>query len=308
MGDGLRGNDLLGSPAVGARVIDGRHLVLRPLKPGLGLETFLAIDQAQGEQVVVKAVSAEGISAGGVVHLEHDVELLQRAWGPHLAGLKRVIRAGDHLYLVTPHVPGVSLQERLIEGPLSVTEALTVGHCLLAGLRRLHGLGSLHRAVKPSNVILDGERPLQHAVLIDVGLARVARLINSKRDRLMATARYVSPEEAGLLDFEVDERSDLYAVGTVLFECLAGRPLFPGDGISEILRQHLATQPPMLRDVGVGVPLALDEAIQRLLLQDPRDRYQTAEGVLVDLDAIAEAVTRGAVDRRGPARPPADAD
>ena len=89
-------------------------------------------------------------------------------------------------------------------------------------------------------------------MLTDFSLARAARLTALVRDRLVATARYVSPEQAGLLDFEVDERLDLYSVGTVLFECLAGRPLFPGDGFGEVLRQHLTMQPPMLRDLGVG--------------------------------------------------------
>ncbi|MGE5756041.1 MAG: ATP-binding protein, partial [Planctomycetaceae bacterium] len=182
------------------------------------------------------------------------------------------------------------------EEPLSVAETLVVGRCLLAGLREVHGLGALHRAIKPANIIIDEEKPLRRAVLTDFSLAPAARLTASVRDRLVATARYVSPEQAGLLDFEVGERSDLYSVGTVLFECLAGRPLFAGDGFGEVLRQHLTTPPPMLRDLGVGAPRALDETIQRLLRQDPRDRYQSAEAALADLEAIAEALGRGVAE------------
>ena len=105
--------------------------------------------------------------------------------------------------------------------------------------------------------------------------------------------RYLSPEQAGLIDGEVNERSDLYSAGAVLFECLAGRPLFAGDTITEVLRQQLSARPPVLRSLGVAVPRALDEVIQRLLHKDPRDRYHSAEGALADLAAIDEALARG---------------
>jgi two-component system sensor kinase len=296
MEEGLRGVDVRVRPSGGERVIGGRYQVVQPLSPGPGPETLLAIDLVQGDRVVVKTVSAEGISAGGAAQLEQDAEALRSVRGPWVAGLRRLGRDEDRLFFVTPHIPGVSLLERLAERSLSVPETLVVGRCLLAGLREVHGLGALHRAIKPSNIIVDPEKPLRRAVLTDFGLALAARPISSMRERLVATARYVSPEQAGLLDFEVEARSDLYSLGAVLFECLAGRALFPGDDFGEVLRQHLTTQPPMLRDLGVEVPRALDEAIQRLLRQDPRDRYQSAEAVLADLDAIAEALARGVAE------------
>ena len=291
-----RGVEIRGRPLKEGQLIGGRYRVVQPLKSGPGPETLLAIDLAQGDRVVAKAVAAEGTSAAGVVQVEHDAEALRRVRGHWVAGLRSVGREDDRLFFVTPHVPGVSLRERLDGGPLSVAETLVVGHCLLSGLREVHGLGALHRAIKPSNIIVDQEKPLRRAVLTDFGLARAARPITAMRDRLVATARYVSPEQAGLLDFGVEERSDLYSAGTVLFECLAGQPLFQGDGFSEVLRQHLASPSPMLRDVGVAVPRALDEVIQRLLRQDPRDRYQSAEAALADLDAIAEAASRGVAE------------
>src|SRR5262249_12891421 len=138
--------------------------------------------------------------------------------------------------------------------------------------------------------------PLQRAVLIDFGLARSARLDASLRDQPVGTVRYVSPEQAGLLEHGVDERSDLYAAGVVLFECLAGKPPFQGSDVGEVLRQHLTVRPPELRGLKVAVPRALDELIQRLLRKDPRDRYQTAEAVLADLFLIADALDRGQSD------------
>ncbi len=135
--------------------------------------------------------------------------------------------------------------------------------------------------------------PLREATLIDFGLARSTRLDASIRDQWVGTAQYLSPEGAGLLDQEVTACSDLYSAGIVLFECLAGRPPFEGKSVGEVLRQHMTVQPPELRGLGLSVPRVLDEVIQRLLRKDPRDRYQSAEAVVADLTAIAEALERG---------------
>ncbi|MBV9124793.1 MAG: AAA family ATPase, partial [Planctomycetes bacterium] len=112
----------------------------------------------------------------------------------------------------------------------------------------------------------------------------------------VGTARYISPEQAGLLNLDVDERSDLYSAGIVLFECLAGQPPFQGSSVTEVLRQHMTVRPPELRRLGVQVPQAVEEVIQHLLRKDPRDRYQSAAAVLFDLRAIAGALERGEPD------------
>ncbi len=293
MAEGPRGIDVRGRPLREGLLIGGRYRVVQSLKSGAGPETLLAIDQAQGDRVVAKAIPTEEISAVGIAQIDLDVETMRRLRGHWIAGHQSVAREDDRLFLITPYIPGVPLCDRLASGAISTVEALAVGRCLLSGLAEVHGLGLLHRAIKPSNVILDENEPVRRAVLTDFGQSRAARATLATQDRLVSTARYASPEQAGLLDFEVDERSDLYSLGTVLFECLAGQPVFRGDEFGEVLRQHLASPPPMLRDLGVGVPRALDEAIQRLLRQDPRDRYQSASAALDDFEAIADALNRG---------------
>src|SRR5438477_77362 len=165
------------------------------------------------------------------------------------------------------------------------------------GSRVLERRYRLVRAVK-TGAVVDPGTPLRWAVLVDFGLARSGRLDDSLREQAVGTARYVAPEQAGLLDVAVDERADLYSVGALLFECLAGRPPFEGRSVGEVLRQHLSVMPPELRGLGVDVPRALDAVVQRLLRKDPSDRYQSAGAAIADLEEIAAAVASGVTDPR----------
>jgi two-component system sensor kinase len=275
------------------KVFGGRYEVQRVLKQGNGIETLLGTDLLEHEQVIIKTASGTSLSAGAQMRLEHEANVLRRIRGQGFAPLLHLGREGGLLFLVMPLVPGITLESRLRQGPLSVRDTLTVGRCLLSALQTVHDHGVLHRDLKPANLIVDEETPLQGATIIDFGLARSARLDPSVGDEPVGTARYMSPEQAGLLDHDKDERSDLYSAGIVLFECLAGHVPFRANTVGEVLRQHLTARPPDLRSLGLVVPRALDEVIQRLLRKDPRDRYQSAEAVLADLEVIAAALERG---------------
>ncbi len=280
-------------PVLGDRTIAGRYRIQRLLKGGQDVETLLATDLTRGDEVVIKTAPADNISPTTLMRLEHEAGVLSRIKSPWFVQLREVGRDAGLLFVVMPFLPGITLQERLARGALTVPDTIAVGRCLMAALHELHGLGILHRDVKPANVIVDEATPLQRAVLIDLSLARSSHLDASLRDQPVGTASYLSPEGAGLLDHDVTECSDLYSTGVVLFECLAGRPPFKGDSIGEVLRQHLAIQPPELRSLGLAVPRALDEIIQRLLRKDPRDRYQSADAVLADLTELEAALARG---------------
>jgi two-component system sensor kinase len=279
-----------------ARVFHDRYRVLRPLKKANGVETLLGRDLIDNELVVIKVASSESLSSAARVRLEHEAQVLREIRSPWFAPLLHLGREDDLLYMVLPFLAGVSLEERLRRGPLSVADTLTVGRCLMTALQEAHGHGVLHRDLKPGNVIVDEGDPLRRATIIDFGLARSGRLDASLRDQPVGTARYMAPEQAGLLDHPVDERSDLYSAGVVLFECLAGEVPFRGENVGDVLRQHLTARPPELRSLGVRVPRALDEVVQRLLRKDPRDRYQSAGAVLADLAAIAAARDGGVSD------------
>jgi signal transduction histidine kinase/tetratricopeptide (TPR) repeat protein len=271
-----------------------RYELLQRLKEGRGSATWLARDSLTGARLVVKMAPLEALVPTARQRLEHEAAVLRRLHGPHVAPLLHFGAAGEVLFFVTPFVPGVPLPERLARGPLSVAEALVVGQCVLAALSEAHALGVLHRDVRPANILVEG-RPLSRATLVDFGLARSERLEASLRDLPVGSARYLSAEQAGLLNRPVQAPSDLYAVGAVLFECLAGRPAVDGLGAGEVLRQHLTARP-RLRSLGVEVPRALEEVVARLLQTDPLDRYQSADSAREDLRALEAALARGQVE------------
>ncbi|WP_235217020.1 protein kinase domain-containing protein [Archangium violaceum] len=265
------------------------------IKQGRGITTWLGVDLHTGARLVIKTTSALSLVSTARQRLEHEAGVLRSLHSPYLVPVLHFGTGGDLLFLVTPFVAGASLQERLASGTLSVPEALIVGQCVLAALAETHAHGILHRDVKPSNIIVEGRPTLTRATLVDFGLARSERLDPSLRDLPVGTARYLSPEQAGLLNRPVEATSDLYAVGTVLFEALAGHPAFDGASVGEVLRQHLTSRP-RLRTTGVEVPRALEEVVSRLLQTDPQDRYQSAESAREDLRAIEAALARGEQD------------
>ncbi len=314
-------------PAIG-----GRFRVVDVLGRGRGVETLLCDDLQTGGRAVLKVTPRSTVATSVRARLEHEATVLGTMRGPPpspssspaqpTVPLLELGEDEDLLYLARPFVPGASLAERLAHGPLPVRPALALGRDLLAALEALHDHGIVHRDVKPANIIVreegDGSGKAAgtgfRATLIDLGLSRSDRLDRSLRDEPVGTALYASPEQAGLLDHPVDERSDLYSAGVVLFEAVAGRPPFVGRTVGEVLRQHLSARPPELRGLGLTVPRALDEVLSRLLRKDPRDRYRSAGAAARDLSEIDAALERGvaepaiivgAHDRRGTLAEPA---
>src|SRR5205085_11113762 len=253
----------------GQRVLGGRFRCTRRIKAQHGVETWLAVDLeaadgARGRHVVVKRAAAADLADGVAARRETEAEVQHRL-APLVRAPVSFAREGDDVYLVQPLIEGVTLQERLVSGPLSVASTLAVAIDVLSVLQHAHDHGVLHRDVKPANVIVNQAAPIDQAVLIDFGFARSSSLAPQLRDEHVGTVRYMAPEVAGLLPGPVDGRSDLYSAGILLFTCLAGSPPFAGSDVGAVLQQHLSAAAPRLRALGVDVPQALDAVVQRLL-------------------------------------------
>ncbi|MGH9154975.1 MAG: serine/threonine-protein kinase [Acidimicrobiales bacterium] len=240
-------------------LLNGRFQCSRLLKGGRGVDTYLAEDlQAGGAPVVVKLLHADEVAPAMYIRLEHEAAVLSKLQGDGFHPLMNDFGDGGQVFVVQPFLTGRTLAERLTDGPLSVPSTLTVASDVLRTLQHAHDLGVLHRDIKPANIIVQGQEPLERAHLIDFGLARSTSLDPALRHEAVGTARYLAPEQAGLVDSGVDERSDLYSLGVVLYECLAGRPPFEGSSVGEVLRQHLSLPVPALSVTSTAAPRALD--------------------------------------------------
>ena len=275
------------------RLIGGRFLLKGILRESAGTKTYLGADVRIGEEYVVKAIPLETLSAGAIMRLEHEAALLGRVRSRWVAPLVHSGQEDGAFCLVMKHIEGISLEDRLTEGPLSWDETLEVGRSVFSALRDLHDHQVLHRCVRPTNLIVNEFGAIRHATLVDFGPARAIQTDHRLVEHPLATAQYVAPEQAGLIDHDVTDPADLYSAGLVLFRCLSGKAAFEGDTVGTVLFEQMTSVVPELHQLGISVPRAFDELLQRLLRKDPRDRYQSADAVLVDLEAIAAGVRRG---------------
>lgn len=272
--------------------LSARYATSGALSRSGGVSSHLAEDLQTGDQVVVKTVPSAEVSAATQLRLEHEADALSDLDSSDLAAPLELGRDGDVFYVVRPYVHGTTLKQRFATGPLPALETLEIARGLMNAMQLGHERGVLHRAVKPGNVIVRDGR----VTLVDFGFVPATRVRAQVAGVATDVVRYVSPEQAGLLHRDVDERSDVYSAGVLLFECLAGRPPFTGASVTDVLREHLTQRPPSLRAFDSAIPTALDELVARMLRKDPRDRYQSADAVLDDLRDLEDALARGIDD------------
>ncbi len=254
----------------------GRYDVEREVGHGAMATVFLARDLRYDRQVAVKVLNRELAAALGAERFLREIDILARLNHPHILPLLDSGDAKGSLYYVMPFVAGESLRRRLErETQLPVGDALAIAREVALALDYAHRQGFIHRDVKPENILLsDGL-----ALVADFGIARAVNQA-ADTDRLTGsglspgTPPYMSPEQAS--GGTVDSRCDIYALGCVLYELLAGQPPFPGPTAQAVLARHLADPVPPLRTVRPTVPLSVERAVLKALAKVPADRYATA--------------------------------
>jgi tetratricopeptide (TPR) repeat protein len=203
---------------------------------------------------------------------------------------------GDLLFLTMDFIPGRSLRAVLEEeGPLAPRPAAAIARQLAEALAAAHAEGVVHRDLKPANVLVDGAG---RALITDFGVARsMAAAGATQSGAIVGTPDYLSPEQAR--GEAVDGRSDLYALGLLLFEMLSGRLPFAGDSYAERLAQRISGEARDLGDFGVVVPSRLRAVVRRCLQRNPARRYQSAAELLSALAALRESDLPAVATRTG---------
>jgi tetratricopeptide (TPR) repeat protein len=253
-----------------------RYVLLREVGRGGMATVWLAEDLRHARQVAIKVLHPELAASIGTGRFLREIEIAASLVHPHILPLHESGEAGGLLYYVMPYVEGESLRDRLRrEVQLPLEDALRIAEEVADALGYAHGRGVVHRDIKPENILLEGG----HAVVADFGVALA--LESAGVERLTATGlavgtpAYMSPEQAGGSS-RLDGRSDIYALGCVLFEMLAGEPPFSAPTPQALAAKHLQAVPPRVRLTRGTVPEGVERVIQRALAKVPADRFESA--------------------------------
>ena len=272
-------------------IFAGRYRLDRKLGGGGMADVWLAEDQELGRKVAIKMLHDR---------YANDTQFVERfrREATHAAGLSHpnVVsifdrgEAGGSYFIVMEYVEGRTLKELIVtRGPCPVPVAISYVRQVLAALRYAHRNGIVHRDIKPHNVLVDHEGRVKVA---DFGIARAGSSQMTEAGSIIGTAQYLSPEQAR--GAPVDESSDLYSTGILLFELLTGKVPFTGETPVEIAMKHLSQVPPAPSSIRSEVPHDLDLVVLRALAKEPADRYRSAK----EMDRDLELVGRG--DAVGP--------
>jgi serine/threonine-protein kinase len=284
----------------------GRYRVLSELGRGAMGVVYLAEDESLQRQVAIKTLllpddprdrqqlearfRQEAKAAAGLNH-------------PGIITIHDLGREGDWLYIAMELLQGTELRDRLAQGPLPLDEALDIAAQVAAALAVAHARGIVHRDIKPGNIMLVGQG---QAKIMDFGIARMQSSdVRTQSGTMMGSPKYMSPEQVG--GHPVDHRSDIFSLGSMLYEMVAGVPAFAGENLGQLLNAilHGAPQPP--GKFRAGLPAVLELVIARAMQKNPQARYQDAGEMARDLAQcrITLARTRSAAPavRKAPADP-----
>lgn len=248
---------------------------------------YLADDVKHHRQVAIKVLNPELASVLGPDRFLREVEIAAQLNHPHILPLYDSGEAGGFLFYVMPYIKGESLRHKLArETQLSINEAITITRHAALGLEHAHAHGVIHRDVKPDNILLhEGE-----AMVADFGIALAVRAAAGERltatGLLVGTPEYMSPEQS-MGERALDARSDVYSLGCVLYEMLAGEPPYTGTTAQAVIAKRMTDPVPAVRRVRDAVPPGIDQTLMRALARTPVDRFASAA-------AFAEALARPA--------------
>ena len=264
------------------KALASRYRVERVLGEGGMATVYLAVDIKHNRKVALKVMRPELAATLGAERFLREVEIAGRLNHPHILPMHDSGEADGLLYYVMPFIDGESLRDRIKrEGQLPVEEALRLAREVSEALAHAHAQGVIHRDMKPANVLLSAG----HALVADFGIARAMGGDAITHTGLaIGTPQYMSPEQA--MGSAVDGRTDVYSVGAVLYEMLAGDPPFGGPNSQAILTRSLTEPPRALTAARPAISPAINTLVARALEKDPTARYPDAK-------AFADALQRG---------------
>ncbi|MDH5235002.1 MAG: serine/threonine protein kinase, partial [Gemmatimonadota bacterium] len=278
-----------------AAALTDRYRIDRQIGAGGMATVYLAEDTKHHRQVAVKMLRPELAANLGAERFLREIEIAAGLHHPHILALYDSGGADDVLYYVMPFIEGQSLRDRIAKaGALPVDEAVRIIREVADALAYSHAHGVVHRDIKPENILLAGS----HAMVTDFGIAKAVSDAGAHQltgtGMSLGTPAYMAPEQA-MADPGIDHRVDIYAVGVMAYELLAGRAPFLGANPQQVVAGHLSQKPDPLSVHRSAVPPALEAVVMRCLEKNPADRWQGASELLQALDAAAAPAAAPAV-------------
>jgi beta-lactam-binding protein with PASTA domain len=281
-------------------IIDGRYRILSRIGGGGMANVYLAEDTTLGRRVAVKMLHRRFVEdAKFVERFRREAKAAAGLNHPNIVGVYDWGQVGSENYIVMEYVEGETLKDLIRRRDrLPGGEAVAIALELLAAVGAAHSNGVVHRDIKSQNILLDREG---RSKVTDFGIAQAGDPGMTEAGSILGTAQYLAPEQAR--GEAVDERSDLYSVGVVLYEMLTGRVPFRGDSAVTVALKHVNELPPEPAGLVPGLPYSLNQIVLKALAKDPNRRYGSAAEFAADLRAAQaggplRAATFDAADER----------
>jgi eukaryotic-like serine/threonine-protein kinase len=274
------------------------YTITREIGSGGMATVYLAHDVKHDREVALKVLRPELAAALGAERFPREIRIVAKFQHPHILSLYDSGETQGFLYYVMPFVEGESLADRLArQKQLPIGDVVRILREVADALAYAHARGVVHRDIKPGNVLLSG----RHAVVTDFGVAKAVEASGGDKattvGMAVGTPLYMSPEQA-MAQRDIDARADIYSLGILGYEMLAGRLPFSAETPQGILSAHVMTQPTDIRETRPGVPETLAVAIMRCLEKNPADRWQTADELVAQLEMIVSTPSGGMTPTR----------
>jgi eukaryotic-like serine/threonine-protein kinase len=269
-------------------MFDRRYRILRKLGSGGMANVYLAEDEELGRRVAIKILNDRHASDDQFVErFRREAKNAAGLSHPNIVSIYDRGEAEGTYYIAMEYLEGRSLKERIVaEGPPPIPTAIEIARQILRAVGFAHRRGIVHRDIKPHNVLLVHDGPGDERFKVtDFGISRTAASQMTEAGSIVGTAQYLSPEQAR--GAPVDQRSDVYSVGVVLYELLTGKLPFTGETPLEIAMKHLSEIPTAPSELRREVPADLDMIVLRALAKDPADRFESAEAMERELARVA---------------------
>jgi formylglycine-generating enzyme required for sulfatase activity/dienelactone hydrolase len=288
-----------------AEGLEGRYILERELGRGGMATVYLARDLKHDRLVALKVLLPELAVALGPERFQREIRFAARLQHPHILSVYDSGEAAGQLWFTMPYVEGESLRDRLKREPqLPLDDALRVAREAAEALGYAHEHGVVHRDVKPENIMLTRDG---NTLVADFGIARAVGTAGAEQltatGMSIGTPAYMSPEQAAGAS-DLDGRSDIYSLGCVLYETLAGAPPFSGNTPQSVIAKRFSEPAPSVAVLRDTVPPAIEAAVAKALRREPQDRFATATEFAraLAVPATGGAWTAGTVRRRAGAR------